>query len=236
MELSQTLIFIGQNHKNESTKILEYYSLDQNHFINICYSMGLDNSSNKLMESGPIAIKSRKEVINSVVEYSKNIEVIFNYQRIEALFIEVHNEFLPQMDAFIKPIYPCLDLIKRLYHSKVKLSLLTSDTTKNAELICKKLGITSYFEYIVGGDSLKQSKSSGKSANLICKNMNIDNKNVICIGDTPIDHEMAINADLKGSILVESGQIPLNTCQIFLNIMLVIYQKFLLINKQSKRY
>ena len=85
-------------------KILEYYSLDQNHFINICYSMGLDNSSNKLLESGPIAIKSRKEVINSVVEYSKNIEVTFNYQRIEALFIEVHNEFLPQMDAFIKPI------------------------------------------------------------------------------------------------------------------------------------
>ena len=56
------------------------------------------------------------------------------------------------MDAFIKPIYPCLDLIKRLYNSNVKLSLLTSDTTKNAELVCKKLNITSYFEYIIGGD------------------------------------------------------------------------------------
>ena len=45
--------------------------------------------------------------------------------------------------------------------------------------------------------------------------MNIENKNVICIGDTPIDHEMAVNANLKGSILVESGQIPLNSLLIF---------------------
>ena len=45
--------------------------------------------------------------------------------------------------------------------------------------------------------------------------MNIENKNVICIGDTPIDHEMAKNANLKGSILVESGQIPLNTFKFF---------------------
>ena len=41
--------------------------------------------------------------------------------------------------------------------------------------------------------------------------MNLEVKNVICIGDTPIDHEMAKNANLKGSILVESGQIPINT-------------------------
>lgn len=209
--ITDSNIYWSEIIKLRAQKIIEYYGLKPIHFKNICSSMGLDNSSNRLLESGPIAIKSRKEVINSIVDYSKDIEVNFNYEEIEALFFEVHNKFLPQMDAFIKPIYPCLDLIKRLYHSKVKLSLLTSDTTKNAELVCKKLKITSYFEHIVGGDLSKHNKSSGMSAKLICKKMNIENKNVICIGDTPIDHEMAINANLKGSILVESGQIPLSS-------------------------
>ena len=41
--------------------------------------------------------------------------------------------------------------------------------------------------------------------------MNLNNKNVICIGDTPVDYEMANNSNLKGALLVESGQIPLST-------------------------
>ena len=113
--------------KMRAQKIIDYYGLNQIQFKNVCASMGLDSCSNKLLEAGPIAIKSRKEVIRSILDYSKDIEAIFNYEEIEALFFEVHNEFLPQMDAFIKPIFPCLDLIKRLYHSKVKLSLLTRE-------------------------------------------------------------------------------------------------------------
>ena len=40
--------------------------------------------------------------------------------------------------------------------------------------------------------------------------MNLEVKNVICIGDTITDFEMSKNSNLLGAILVESGQIPIN--------------------------
>ena len=40
--------------------------------------------------------------------------------------------------------------------------------------------------------------------------MNLDSEKVICIGDTISDYKMSMNANLKGSILVESGQVPIN--------------------------
>ena len=39
--------------------------------------------------------------------------------------------------------------------------------------------------------------------------MNLNNKNVISLGDAPVDNEMAINGSLRASILVESGQIEI---------------------------
>ena len=194
-----------------ANKIIENYKLDNKFFINICYSMGLNLTTGKLIESGPIALRSRKEVINKVLDYLKNLDCCLNYQEIDHLFYDVHNEFSLIMYDFIKPIDPCIDLIKRLYEAEIKLSLITSDTTKNAEIVCEKLNLTSYFEYIIGGDANVHKKSSGHSANYVCKNMNLNNKNVICIGDTPVDYEMANNSNLKGALLVESGQIPLST-------------------------
>ena len=39
--------------------------------------------------------------------------------------------------------------------------------------------------------------------------MSLNSEKVISIGDAPVDNEMAINGNLKASILVESGQIPI---------------------------
>ena len=38
---------------------------------------------------------------------------------------------------------------------------------------------------------------------------------MISIGDAPVDNEMAINSNLKASILVESGQIEIKTLSKF---------------------
>ena len=52
-------------------------------------------------------------------------------------------------------------------------------------------------------------KTTGQSALHICKEFNLLPNQVITIGDAPADF-MAKNANLKGSILVDSGQISLD--------------------------
>ena len=68
----------------------------------------------------------------------------------------------------------------------------------------------SYFDFIVGGDQSSSKKENGLIAINVCEMMNLDSEKVICIGDTISDYKMSMNANLKGSILVESGQVPIN--------------------------
>ena len=107
------------------------------------------------------------------------------------------------------PISPALQLLKILKNFNVKLFLITSDTKLNAEETIRYLNIKNYFDDVIGGDSGFGDKRSGNSCRYICKKMNLNNKKVISIGDAPVDNEMAINGNLKGSILVESGQIEI---------------------------
>ena len=93
--------------------------------------------------------------------------------------------------------------------------LLTSDTKDNAVETIKILKLIDHFDLVIGGDSGLGDKKSGLSCKHICKELYLDKKKVISIGDAPVDSEMAINADLKASILVGSGQIKLNSLSKF---------------------
>ena len=113
------------------------------------------------------------------------------------------------------PISPALELLKVLKNFNVKLFLITSDTKQNAEETIRFLNINNYFDDVIGGDSGFGDKKSGTSCRYICKKLNLNNKKVISIGDAPVDNEMAINGDLKASILVESGQIEMKVLSKF---------------------
>ena len=63
---------------------------------------------------------------------------------------------------------------------------------------------------MIGGDCGFGDKRTGASCMFICDKFNLNNKKVLSIGDAPVDNEMAINSKLKCSILVESGQVPIN--------------------------
>ena len=91
----------------------------------------------------------------------------------------------------------------------MKLVLISSDTELNTKRMVEILDLEDYFDLIIGGDSGFGDKRSGNSCRYICKKLNLNNKKVISIGDAPVDNEMAINGNLKGSILVESGQIEI---------------------------
>ena len=71
------------------------------------------------------------------------------------------------------------------------------------------LDLGGYFDLIIGGDSGFDNKSKGFSSKYACKELGISAKNTISIGDAFADFEMAENANLKGCILVATGQIPM---------------------------
>jgi len=73
------------------------------------------------------------------------------------------------------------------------------------------IGLIDCFDLIIGGDSGQGDKSSGKPAKFACSQLGLEAKNVIAIGDAPMDNDMALKSNLVGSLLVQSGQIPIDS-------------------------
>ena len=203
--------------KLRASMILKEYDINKNFYSQICESMGLNLKTNKLLPDGPIALKSRNEVINSLLLFLKEIEINILPNDLKLIFKKVHANFSLKAHEFIEPIHSSINLIKNLSRSNVKLALITSDTTLNAKNTLKKLNLDSYFEIVIGGDINLQKKSSGEPALYICKKLKLDTKNVIAIGDAKMDYEMSSNAKLLNCILVATGQTPLKRLQMISN-------------------
>ena len=195
--------------KRRSQKIVNHFQLSNEDYYELNKVMGLNIETDKLLPEGPIAIKSRNEVIDKIIFHLKTKNLDIKQKYLEDIFINIHSEFSKDAYKFIVPIYSALELLKTLKKFNVKLFLLTSDTKQNAEETIRSLNINNYFDDIIGGDSGFGDKKLGASCRHICKKQNLNNKKLISIGDAPVDNEMAINGDLKASILVESGQIEL---------------------------
>ena len=195
--------------KRRSQKIVNDFKLSKQDFFQLNKVMGLNIKTNKLLPEGPIAIKSRSEVINKIISHLETKDIHINKKYLEDIFKNIHSEFSKEAYKFIMPISPALELLEILKNFKVKLFLITSDTKLNAEETIRFLNIKNYFDSVIGGDSGFGDKKLGHSCKHICKKHNLNNKKVISIGDAPVDNEMAINGNLKASILVESGQIEI---------------------------
>ena len=53
--------------KRRAYEIIKILNIDKDYYKYLCNSMGLDLKNNKLFEKGPIAIKSRDEVIFEII-------------------------------------------------------------------------------------------------------------------------------------------------------------------------
>tara|TARA_B100001989_G_C24541991_1_gene468191 strand:+ start:1340 stop:2104 length:765 start_codon:yes stop_codon:yes gene_type:complete len=201
--------------KRRSRKIINDFQLSEDDYYQLNRVMGLDIETNKLLPEGPIAIKSRSEVIDKIISHlkTKNLQIKNGY--LEKIFKNIHSKFSEEAYKFIVPISPALQLLNILKEFKVKLFLITSDTKQNADETIRYLNLNNYFEDVIGGDSGYGDKKSGTSCRYLCKKMNLNKKNVISLGDAPVDNEMAINGSLRASILVESGQIEMKVLSKF---------------------
>ena len=76
------------------------------------------------------------------------------------------------------------------------MSVFTSDRKKNAEYAFDKLGITSFFKVILGGDSVINPKPHPQGINDACNKIQIKENKTAYISDTSSDLIMAKNAGL----------------------------------------
>lgn len=188
--------------------VMDFYKVDEKYFDDLCLSLGYDTQNKVLIEKGPIALLAREAVIDSLMNKLKEISIKSDFDAIAKIFKGVHTKFLDEIYDYVKPIKEAEILFKRLKEKGVQLAVVTSDMKANTEAILEKTNLSQYFDLVIGKDSCTKAKKTGEPALVALKILNADPETTISVGDAPMDFEMAKNANLKGSILVSTGQIP----------------------------
>ena len=185
------------------------------------FSKEVDKTSYKIIR--PLISVTKEDIINYNKKHKlnyfidktnfDNFHTRNSYRKVVLPFLKkedknVHEKFLDEIFDYVKPIKEAEVLFKRLKEKGVKLAVVTSDMKLNTDAILEKTNLAQYFDLVIGKDNCTKAKKTGEPALIALKLLNANANTTISVGDAPMDYEMAKNANLKGSILVSTGQIP----------------------------
>jgi phosphoglycolate phosphatase len=170
-------------------------------------TMGYDEVSGKLLPEGPIALKSRAEVIKTVIASLRASGFALEEEEVSGIFSAVHSKFSSDMSPYVKVLPGAASLLKNLRNRRVPCALVTSDSAASAAAILQQLGILEYFPVVLGRESSPESKESGQPALTASALLGLPPGGVVCVGDAPMDVLMAEKAGLKGAVAVATGQV-----------------------------
>ena len=112
-------------------EILKHFNLDKNFFEELCFAIGHNPKSCKLIKNGPVGVMSRNEVVNFMVNELKKYNVETDFDTISNIFDKVHKEFLLNIDKYVKFLPYSKEFIEELKNKGLKLAVVTSDTFEN---------------------------------------------------------------------------------------------------------
>lgn len=188
--------------------IIKHFNLPLNMYSDIAYVLGYDVTTKKLIPNGPVAILSRNEVIDILLNYLSEIKIETNYLEIDILFNQVHNEFLTNATSYTELLEGAKECFEKMQKQGIKMAVITSDSYEHTTKTLIELDIARYFNLVLGRDNCKGLKKTGEPAIKALEILDISPKNVVVIGDAPMDYLMAENSDIKNVILTTTGHVP----------------------------
>ena len=199
--------FWGKMTELRSLEIIKEFNLNESHLKKLCFFLGYDVASKKMIPDGITALYSRSKIIEIFVERLKEFGVITTIEKIEKIFDKVSEKFYQDIKNYIKPIPEAIEFIKLLHDKDVKIGVVTSDSVKSTDLTLKLFGWENYFDVIIGRESSDYAKESGEPTKLALKLLGARPDETIMIGDAQTDYFSAKNAGIDKTILVTTGQV-----------------------------
>ena len=194
------------NHLNKILPKKKRNNLKQVQIINHC-CFDLDGT----------LVDSNKTIYNSTTYALSKLGIDFNVAedqfalKIGQHFVDIFNAFnidVPDFEKFIT-IYK-INYFEQMEHSKVyqgveetlailkdknrKVSLLTTKIQDQADRIIDHFNLRNYFDLVMGRRDGIAHKPSPEPLELICKELNVDLKNTLMVGDTEMDIQCGKNA------------------------------------------
>jgi phosphoglycolate phosphatase len=202
-------LYWGRIIEKRSQALIKLFKLRDAMYSPLCKKMGFSLEKKMLLPEGPIALVSREEVIEILADFLVKQGVSSSFSEIDKLFIDVHSDFLKEINSYIRILPGVEDFLKKIKDTKVKTAVVTTDSIKNTREIIKFLNLDKYFDLLLGKEATPLPKVSGAPALIALEQLGVNPAVAIAIGDTSMDITMAKQARLKAAVAIALGQVPL---------------------------
>lgn len=155
--------------------------------------------------TGPLVTGGRIEVIALAAGhlYKRGTPYLDGRALIEAAFDEAENQ--EKLQRFIKPTGELRPALEALRARGIKLAVATTDLTARAEHDLFFLGISAYFDVVLGVDTVAHNKPHPDLFLAACHRLGVAPQEAWMVGDALNDMRMARAAHAGGAIGVRSG-------------------------------
>jgi len=122
------------------------------------------------------------------------IDDIEKQKEFTKVYVE-HANSVMNKNTFIFP--EVFDVIPKLKKQGFHMAIVSTKYRYRIEGILERDKLTNYFDYIIGGEDVKELKPNPEGLELAIQKLGVEKKNAIYIGDTLIDSETAQRAGVK---------------------------------------
>jgi phosphoglycolate phosphatase len=178
------------------TKSLKHIN-KQNLYNDLVDGMGIDLTANKMKSLGPVGIKPREFIIDIALKIISKYSDIYTRQKVIDIFAQVDEYSKTQLSKIVKPLAGTVEILNLLKENNIIVSIATTDLSSRAIITMKELNIEHFFTDIVGGDSVNNAKPHPDLVELIASKNNIEVDNILVVGDSIADLNMAKNAGCR---------------------------------------
>jgi pyrophosphatase PpaX len=201
--------FWGKMTELRCIEVIKEFNLDLKLLAELCLILGFDLNTQKMLSDGITAMYSRPIIIKIFKEKIEKYNVFTTEDKLTEIFDRVNTIFYKNLPIYVKPIKDAIDFIKNIRVLGIKTGIVTSDSIESTSLTIKHFNWESLFDCQIGRECSKETKESGALSALGLKELNANPKTTIMIGDTPMDYLSATNSGVEKTILVSTGQIPI---------------------------
>lgn len=159
--------------------------------------MGFDPQTGFIEPYGPLASAARRDEV-AVCACALWLSGIPWHQAIQTAresYDDADRTLDTTKDAFVLP--GVKDALQALHASGLRLFLVTADQHRRAEEMLNHLGISCYFDLIIGADDVEAPKPSPESIAVCSKKAGISPSEMIVVGDAPQDAIMGKKAGAR---------------------------------------
>lgn len=156
--------------------------------------MGIDLNTKKMKAQGPVGIKPRSFIMGVALDIVREYDKSYTLEMVSDIFKEVDKYSQKRLAHIVKPLPDMIRVLEDLKRANIKISIATTDLTQRAILAMQSLGVDSYFDDIVGADLVERAKPNPDLVNYILDRYGLSVDDVVVVGDSIVDLEMAKNA------------------------------------------